>query len=118
MPMPEKEPMLKDVANKAALALMGAAVVAPAFHGIRAQTSSRPAVRSEMLVSTSWLEQHLNDRDLVVLYIGRNREQFDSRHIPGSRFVRLDKLVEQRTDSLNELPSASDLQGTFEGLGV
>ena len=116
--MPEKEPMLKDVANKAALVMLGAAAVSPAFHGMRAQESSRPAVRSEMLVSTSWLEQHLNDRDLVVLYIGRDRGQFDSGHIPGSRFVRLDQLVEQHKDSLNDLPSASDLQATFESLGV
>lgn len=116
--MPEKEPMLRDVANKAALALLGAAVVGPAFHGIRAQESSRPAVRSEMLVSTSWLEQHLHDRDLVVLHIGRDRGRFDSGHIPGSRFVRLDELVEQRKDSLNELPSVSDLQATFESVGV
>jgi thiosulfate/3-mercaptopyruvate sulfurtransferase len=110
--------MLKDAANKAALALMGAAVVGQAFPGVRAQTNSPPAVRSEMLVSTSWLEQHLNDRDLVVLYIGRSREQFDSGHIPGSRFVWLAELVEQRKDSLNELPPVPDLQATFEGLGV
>ena len=71
-----------------------------------------------MLVSTSWLEQHLNDRDLVVLYIGRDRGQFDAGHIPGSRFVRLDELVEQRKDSLNELPPVPDLQATFESLGV
>ncbi len=116
--MPEKEPMLKDVTNKAALALIGAAVLGPAFQRICAQERSRPAVRSEMLVSTSWLEQHLNDRDLVVLYVGHDRGQFDSGHIPGSRFVRLDDLVEQHKDSLNELPPVADLQATFESLGV
>jgi thiosulfate/3-mercaptopyruvate sulfurtransferase len=71
-----------------------------------------------MLVSTTWLDQHLNDRDLIVLYIDRDRSQFDSAHVPGSRFVRLDELVEQRKDSLNELPSVADLQATFESLGV
>ena len=35
--MPEKEAMLKDVTNKAALALIGAAVLSPAFQRIRAQ---------------------------------------------------------------------------------
>jgi thiosulfate/3-mercaptopyruvate sulfurtransferase len=116
--MPEKEEMLKDVANKAALALIGAAILGPAFQRICAQERSRPAVRSEMLVSTSWLEQHLNDRNLVVLYVGHDRGQFDSGHIPGSRFVRLDELVEQHKDSLNELPPVADLQATFESLGV
>jgi thiosulfate/3-mercaptopyruvate sulfurtransferase len=71
-----------------------------------------------MLVSTTWLEQHLNDRDLVVLHIGRDRDNFDSGHIPGSRFLRLDDLVEQRKDSLNELPPVTDLLATFESLGV
>jgi thiosulfate/3-mercaptopyruvate sulfurtransferase len=116
--MPEKEEMLKDVTNKAALALIGAAILGPAFQRIYAQEPSRPNVRSEMLVSTNWLEQHLNDRDLVVLYIGHDRGQFDSGHIPGSRFVRLDELVEQHKGSLNELPPVADLQVTFESLGV
>ena len=117
--MPEKEEMLKDVTNKAALALIGAAILGPAFQRIYAQERSRPAVRSEMLVSTSWLEQHLNDRDLVVLYVGHDRGQFDSGHIPGSRFVRLDELVEQHKDSLNELPpvdgSAGDVRKPGSG---
>jgi thiosulfate/3-mercaptopyruvate sulfurtransferase len=116
--MPEKEPMLKDVTNKAALALIGAAVLSPAFQRICAQERGRPTVRSEMLVSATWLEQHLNDRDLVILYVGHDRGQFDSGHIPGSRFVQLDDLVEQRKDSLNELPPVEDLQATFESLGV
>jgi thiosulfate/3-mercaptopyruvate sulfurtransferase len=116
--MPEEEPMLKDVTNKAALALIGAAVLGPALQHLCAQERNRPAVRSEMLVSASWLEQHLNDLDLVVLYVGHDRGQFDSGHIPGSRFVRLDDLVEQHKDSLNELPPVEDLQTTFESLGV
>jgi thiosulfate/3-mercaptopyruvate sulfurtransferase len=116
--MPEKEVMLRDVTSKAALPLIGAAILSAAFQRICAQEQSRPVVRSEMLVSSEWLERHLNDRDLIVLYIGRDRSQFDSGHIPGSHFVRLDDLVEQRKDSLNELPSVTDLQATFESLGV
>src|SRR5580704_420886 len=116
--MPEREEMLKDVTNKAALALIGAAILGPALQRMCAQEHRRPAVRSEMLVSTSWLEQHLNDRDLVILYIGHDRAQFDSGHIPGSRFVRLDELVEQHKDSLNELPPVADLQAVFESVGV
>ncbi len=116
--MAEKETMRKDVANKAALALIGTAILSPAFQRMFAQERSRPAVRSEMLVSTSWLERHLNDRNLVVLYVGHDRGEFDSGHIPGSRFVRLDDLVEQHKDSLNELPPVDDLQATFESLEV
>jgi thiosulfate/3-mercaptopyruvate sulfurtransferase len=116
--MLEKEAMLKDVATKAALPLIGAAFLSTAFERVYANEGPRPAVRSEMLVSTTWLEQHLNDRNLIVLYIDRDRAQFDSGHIPGSRFVRLDELVEQHRDSLNELPPVADLVATFESLGV
>ena len=116
--MLEEEAMFKDVTSSAALPLMGAVVLGGGFHRIQAQEQSRHEVRSEMLVSTTWLQQHLNDRGLIVLYIGRDRSQFDSGHIPGSHFVRLEDLVEQRTDSLNELPPVADLRATFESVGV
>lgn len=117
--MPTKEEsMLRGAASRAALALLSAAVVGPAFHSTYAQQTTQPAVRSEMLVSTSWLQQHLSDPDLVVLYVGRDRGRFDAGHIPGSVFVRLDDLVEQHKNSLNELPAVSDLQALFESLGV
>jgi len=110
--------MLKDVAQKAALAVIGVTVLSPGPSSVRAQEGSWPAVQSQMLVSTSWLEEHLTDRNLVVLYVARDRSQYEGGHIPGSRFVRLDDLVEQHKDSLNELPPVADLQATFEGLGV
>jgi thiosulfate/3-mercaptopyruvate sulfurtransferase len=116
--MINKETMIKDVAGKAVLPLIGATILVPAFQPGLASERGRTAVRSEMLVSTAWLEEHLNDRDLVILQIGQNRAQFDAGHIPGSRFVRLDELVEQRAISLNELPSVADLKETFESLGV
>jgi thiosulfate/3-mercaptopyruvate sulfurtransferase len=116
--MSENAAMLKEVAQRTALAVIGVAVLSPGPSRLRAQESHWPAVQSQMLVSTSWLEQHLNDRDLVVLYVGRDRSQFEVGHIPGSRFVRLDDLVEQHKDSLNELPPVADLQATFESLGV
>jgi thiosulfate/3-mercaptopyruvate sulfurtransferase len=116
--MPEEDAMLKDVAQRAALALLGVAVLSPGASGARAQEKNSPPVQAQMLVSTSWLEQHLTDRDLVVLYVGRDRSRFESGHIPGSRFVLLDDLVEQRPGSLNDLPPVADLQATFESLGV
>jgi thiosulfate/3-mercaptopyruvate sulfurtransferase len=116
--MPEEGAMLKDVANKAALAVIGVAVLGPGLSRVRAQESGRPAMRSQMLVTTDWLEQHVNDRNLVVLYVGRDRTRFESGHIPGSRFLRLDDVVEQHKDSLNELPPIADLQATFESLGI
>jgi thiosulfate/3-mercaptopyruvate sulfurtransferase len=71
-----------------------------------------------MLVSTAWLQEHLNDRDLVVLYVGRDQGEYDAAHIPGARFLPLDELVEQHKDSLNDLPSVAALQTVFEDLGA
>jgi thiosulfate/3-mercaptopyruvate sulfurtransferase len=115
--MSNKEEMLNDFTGRTVFPLIGAALLGSAIQLSEAQGGS-PAVRSEMLVSTTWLEQHLDDRNLIVLQIGRDRGQFDAGQIPGSRFLRLDDLVEQRPDSLNELPSVADLRETLEGVGV
>jgi len=120
MLLEDGEVVLKTVTARAAIALIGTAVLAPALRGFDSSdaTAESPAVRTEMLVTTSWLQQHLADRDLVVLYIGQDRTRFDDGHVPGSRFIRLDELVEQHKDSLNELPSVTDLQALFESVGV
>ncbi|MGC2110907.1 MAG: sulfurtransferase [Candidatus Korobacteraceae bacterium] len=99
-----------------AIALMGAAVLGPVLK-CTAQ-ADQVQVRSEMLVSTTWLEQHPSDRDLVILYVGRSRSEYDAGHIPGARFLPFDELVEQHKDSLNDLPSVATLQSLFESLGV
>jgi thiosulfate/3-mercaptopyruvate sulfurtransferase len=120
MPAKDGDVVLKTVTTRAAIALIGAAVLAPALQGFgpSEKTAESSTVKSEMLVTTAWLQEHLADRDLVVLYIGQDRTRFDDGHVPGSRFVRLDELVEQHKDSLNELPPVADLQTLFESLGV
>ena len=110
--------MLRLTMAKTAAVLVGTTVLGQAVHSREPSEGAPSSLRSEMLVSTAWLAQHLNDRDLVILYVGRDRSQFEVGHIPGSRFVLLDELVEQREGSLNELPSVADLQALFESLGV
>lgn len=109
--------MLRDLTSSAALPLLGAAILFPAFQPNPAE-KGRPGFPDRMLVSTAWLQEHLNDNDLVVIQIGRDRAQFEAGHIPGSRFLRLDDLVEQHVNSLNELPPVPELRETFESLGV
>ena len=41
---------------------------------ISAQPSPAPKLRPEMLVTTAWLAEHLQDRDLVVLCVGSTPE--------------------------------------------
>jgi hypothetical protein len=47
------------------------------------------ASREKLVVTASWLAEHLNDRDLVVLQVGR-RPTYEAGHIPGARFVDYD----------------------------
>jgi len=110
--------MLKGGTAKTAAVLVGTAMLGAPLHGLKSAEAVRSGFRRGMLVSTAWLASHLSDRDLVILYVGRDRSQFDAGHIPGSRFVALDELVQQRKDSLNELPPVADLQAWFEAVGV
>src|ERR1700733_15296562 len=116
MMKPHEEGNNVNTATAAAfVALLGASVLGPPAC---AAAHDSAQVRSELLVSTSWLQEHLNDRDLVVLYVGRDRSAYDAGLIPGARFLPLDELVEQHQDSLNELPPVTSLQAVFESLGV
>jgi thiosulfate/3-mercaptopyruvate sulfurtransferase len=83
-----------------------------------ASAAPAPAVRSDMLVSTPWLAEHLKDPKIVVLHVSRDRKAFDEGHIPGARFIALSDIVITRDGILNELPPAGTLKGVFERAGV
>ena len=55
--------------------------------------AAAPAVRSDMLVSTDWLAQHLKDPKLVILHVSRDRKAYDAGHIPGARFLALSDIA-------------------------
>lgn len=88
----------------------------PLSSGQRIAVSS--AVRGDMLVSTGWLERHLNDSGVVVLHIGGKRADYDSGHIPGARFLPWSDIVVSRDKLTNELPPAADLKRVFQQAGV
>ncbi len=98
----------------AVVVLMGLSVLSAVAQGQTEQSADR----SGMLVTTAWLQAHLSDPGLVVLCVGRSRDQYDAGHIPGARFVEFDELVEQHEKSLNALPPVAALQAVFESLGV
>lgn len=81
------------------------------------EESAAAEVNRDMLVSTEWLAQHLNDSSVVVLCIAANRDFYLSGHIPGSRLVMLSDLVVSRGVP-NELPPAEALARAFEAAGV
>lgn len=98
---------------RAAIAVLAmVATFTPAVHG------TEPKVHSEMLVTASWLQEHLGDADLVVLHVGRDRSEYDAGHLPGARYLALDEIVEQHADSLNDLAAVDRLQTAFEDVGL
>ena len=80
--------------------------------------AAAPAVRSDMLVSTDWLAQHLKDPKLVILHVSRDRMAYEAGHIPGARYLALSDILVTRDGILNELPPAATLKTLFERMGV
>ncbi len=79
-----------------------------------AQTS--PAVRTDMLVSTAWLAEHLSDPKVVVLHVG-SKADYDSAHIPGARLATPQDFIKNDAPGV-ELPPAEELKKALEKLGV
>jgi thiosulfate/3-mercaptopyruvate sulfurtransferase len=80
----------------------------------------------ESLVSTEWLEEHLGDRDLVVVDCswfmpasGRSgREEYLASHIPGARFLDIDEVSDRSNPAPHMLPSAAEFGSAMQELGI
>lgn len=72
----------------------------------------------ELLVSTAWLEEHLNDSLLLILHYGMKTE-YKKEHIPGSRFVSIwDILVKDEAGVRHELPDSEVLEKVLRSWGI
>jgi thiosulfate/3-mercaptopyruvate sulfurtransferase len=72
----------------------------------------------ELLVSTSWVADHLNDPNVVILQVGRGRGDYATEHIPGARFLSTEDFTTGHTGLMVELPPIDDLKQVFEDVGV
>jgi len=84
----------------------------------QSKPAAAPGVRSEMLVSTQWLADHLKDPKVVVLHVADSALDYKRGHIPGARFLDQNKFTETVGDINTELPSPEKLQKVFADLGV
>lgn len=73
--------------------------------------------RDALLVTTTWLAQHLNDANLVLLHVG-DKSEYAARHIAGARHVALMNLSVERGGLSLEMPPVDDLRQTLETLGI
>jgi thiosulfate/3-mercaptopyruvate sulfurtransferase len=79
---------------------------------------AEPKFRPEMLVTTGWLAENLNEPDVIVLCINSTPEFYTKGHIPGARQIKLDEIAVTRDGIPNELPSVEILQHVFAAAGV
>ena|SRR5438105_1595919 len=80
--------------------------------------TAKPAVRSDLLVSTEWLTQHLHDPNLAIIHIAENRGDYEKGHIPGARFLMTSDFVAEHKMPMAELPSVEELTKVFSNLGI
>jgi thiosulfate/3-mercaptopyruvate sulfurtransferase len=79
---------------------------------------STTTVRSEMLVSTQWLSDHLKDPKVVVVEVADDRKEYDKGHIPGARFLATDDYIVGHEGLMTELPPPEKMKAAFEKLGI
>ncbi len=75
------------------------------------------APAGQLLVNASWLAQHLQDPDLVVLHLG-DQAGYDAGHIPGARLVAMNDVLVDTDTHLLEMPAPDELRRRLAALGV
>jgi thiosulfate/3-mercaptopyruvate sulfurtransferase len=76
------------------------------------------AAHPELLVSTSWLADHLKDPNVVVVQIGRKDEDYRKQHIPGARFLSVDQIATVQGHPGTELLPVAELKKNLEAIGL
>jgi len=72
--------------------------------------------RDKLVVSTGWLQQHLNDKDLVILHVG-DKKEYDAGHIVGARHGGTETFTVNGKLTL-ELPASQTLHQHLQALGL
>ena len=86
--------------------------------GADAKTSAQGgAAHPNLVVSTQWLADHLSDPHLVIVYVGHDHGDYAAGHIPGSRFLPMNKFVSNQ-DPGTELLPADQLKANLEAIGI
>jgi thiosulfate/3-mercaptopyruvate sulfurtransferase len=83
-----------------------------------AQPKSAGSGQSSMLVSASWLADHLKDPSVIIFHVAQNRTEFKNGHIPGARFLWSQALAYTDPDLTLELPSLAQADSVLKNLGI
>ena len=100
----------------AACSLMSS-VSLPASGTPKGSAGSGPA-HPELVVSTQWLADHLADPNLVIVHIGHDNDDYKAAHIPGARYLAMDKFATGQTPPGTELLPPEQLKKNLEEIGI
>jgi thiosulfate/3-mercaptopyruvate sulfurtransferase len=109
--------LLLAACAEAPQALLGpeAAVILASRQG---DVTPPPALRPQLLVSTEWLEMHMDRPNVVVLHFGMNQNGYNAGHIPGARFVNLTPLQPTTNGIPVVLADPDTLRDAMQAAGV
>lgn len=71
-----------------------------------------------MFVSTQWLSEHLNDKDVVIIQVGFSRNEYKYAHLPNARFIWFNSLAVSNPDLSTEMPSVDEAKKILEEAGI
>jgi len=96
--------------------LLSFGLLAPGAFG--AQTCGAHGNKDTMIVTTTWLADHLKDPNLVILSVGPKAD-YDKEHVPGALTLGLDEIsTPMGVGLMLELPPMDQLQKAFADRGV
>jgi thiosulfate/3-mercaptopyruvate sulfurtransferase len=72
----------------------------------------------ELVVSTQWLADHLSDANLVIVHIGHDESDYRASHIPGARYLAMNKFATGQTPPGTELLPPEQLKKNLEEIGI
>src|SRR5215472_60630 len=90
----------------------------PCYAANDTPTNPGAAAHPELVVSTQWLADHLNDPKLVIVQIGHDVGDYRAGHIPGARFLSMDKFVDHHTPPEVELLPPDQLRKNLQEIGI
>lgn len=91
----------------------------PLFFAVAIAAFGQAQTRPDAVVATDWLAQHANDKDLVLVHVGRaNDESYAKGHIPGARLLPVDKMANRRDRPGTELLPVEQEKQNLEELGI
>jgi len=76
------------------------------------------AAHPELVVSAQWLADHLADVNLVIVHVGHDQQDYLAQHIPGARFLAMDKFATAQTPPGTELLPPDQLKKNLEEIGI